>query len=150
MKNVNWDPEARPTFWINHASRLVVRQFERRLRPFDLGFAYFPVLIALEENGDLLQKDLAQRAHVEQPSMAALLARMERGGIVTRKPHPDDKRASRIALTRRAKAALPAAKESLSEVAERATKGLSSAERATLIALLRRVVKNLEDAEDDA
>ncbi|MEY4576971.1 MAG: MarR family transcriptional regulator [Pseudomonadota bacterium] len=139
-----WDPGSAPTFWINHASRLLMRHFEQRLRPLDFGMAYLPVVLALQENGDLLQKSLAEHAHVEQPTMAALLARMERDGLVSRQPHPTDKRASRIALSAKAKARVPAAKEGLAEVAERALSGLTERERATLLGLLKRVVQNLE------
>src|ERR1700712_2238154 len=115
MQPSRWQPQASPTFWINHASRLIMREFERRLRPFDLGFAYFPVLKALEDQGALLQKDLAEAAHVEQPSMAALLSRMERDGIIARAQHPEDKRASLISLTRLGKARMTPAKEALFE-----------------------------------
>ena len=68
--------------------------------------AYLPVAIALEENGSLLQKQLAERAHVEQPTMAALLVRMERDGLISREALPDDKRSSRISLSAKAKAFL--------------------------------------------
>jgi MarR family transcriptional regulator for hemolysin len=146
--SLRWDPQSTPTFWINHASRLLVRQFEQRLRPLDFGMAYLPVLVALEENGALLQKHLAERAHVEQPTMAALLKRMERDGLISRDPHPDDKRASQISLSAKAKARVPSAKERLGEVAARATSGFSQRELATLIALLRRVVTNLDRSAD--
>ena len=139
-----WDPEAIPTFWINHASRLLMRHFEQRLRPLEFGMAYLPVVIALEEHGPLLQKQLAEYAHVEQPTMAALLTRMERDGLIARHPHPDDKRASRISLSR-----LPRAKARLEDVAEQATAGFSEKERATFMSLLRRVVDNLEPASGD-
>ncbi len=101
MKNKShshWDPESTPTLWINHASRLLMRHFEERLRPLDFGMAYLPVAIALEENGALPQRQLAEHAHVEQPTMAALLVRMERDGLISREPHPSDKRSSLISL----------------------------------------------------
>ncbi|MHA7628907.1 MarR family winged helix-turn-helix transcriptional regulator [Corallococcus sp. M7] len=139
-----WDPEAVPTFWINHASRLLMRHFEQRLRPLEFGMAYLPVVIALEEHGPLLQKQLAEYAHVEQPTMAALLTRMERDGLIQRQPHPDDRRATRILLSAKARERLPLAKQQLGEVAEQATAGLSERERATFMSLLRRVVANLE------
>jgi len=143
-KSPRWAPESVPTFWINHASRLLMRLFEQSLRPLGFGMAYLPVAIALEEGGPLLQKDLADRAHVEQPTMAALLTRMDRDGLIAREPHPDDKRASLVSLTAVAKARVPVAKERLIEMAERALSGLSAAERATLVELLQRVVKNLD------
>ncbi|APR82361.1 Transcriptional regulator, MarR family protein [Minicystis rosea] len=145
----DWDPESAVSFWINHASRLLMRRFERSLRPLDFGMAYLPVVIALEENGALLQKELAERAHVEQPTMAALLARMERDGLIAREPHPSDKRASRISLTPKAKARVPKAKELLRKGAEQAVRGFDDRERATALALMRRVVQNLEEAGDD-
>jgi len=144
-----WAPESAPTFWINHASRSIIRRFEQHLRPLDFGMAYLPVAIALEEDGALLQKQLAERAHVEQPTMAALLTRMDRDGLISRRPHPTDKRASMISLSAKAKARLPSAKEQLGAVAEQATSGFSERERATLIALLRRVVNNLDPALQD-
>lgn len=144
-----WDPESTPSYWINQASRLLMRHFEERLRPLDFGVAYLPVVAALRENAALLQKELAARAQVEQPTMAALLTRMERDGLIAREPHPSDKRAHHILLTAKAKARLPRAKELLSAVAEQATLGFSEGERATLIALLRRVVNNLAPAGAD-
>jgi MarR family transcriptional regulator for hemolysin len=144
-----WNLESAPTFWINHASRLLMRRFEQRLRPLEFGMAYLPVVVALEENGALLQKHLAQHAHVEQPTMAALLGRMERDGLISREPHPSDRRASQISLSAKAKARLPSAKERLGEVAEQATSGFSERERAALIGLLRRVVNNLDQAVED-
>src|ERR1700742_1491528 len=93
-----WDPESTPSYWINHASRLLLRHFEQILRPLGFGMAYLPVAGALSRDGALQQKDLAERTHVEQPTMAALLGRMERDGVITRTPHPGDKRANLIAL----------------------------------------------------
>ncbi len=138
-----WDPESTPTFWINHASRLLMRHFEERLRPLDFGMAYLRVVFALLENGALLQKELASQAHVEQPTMAALLARMQRDGLIKRDAHPSDKRASKISLSAKAKSRLPLAKARLGEVAERALSGFSKRDRKILMALLRRIVVNL-------
>ena len=106
--------------------------------------AYLPVVGALKEGGALQQKDLAVRARVEQPTMAALLSRMERDGLLKREPHPTDNRGSLVSLTAKAKGRLPAARERLAEAADEAMAGFSARERATLIALLGRVVCNLD------
>ncbi len=139
-----WIPEAAPTFWINHASRLLMREFERVLRPLDFGFAYMRVLGALLRSDEpMQQKHLAESAQVEQPTMAALLTRMERDGLIERTPHPEDKRASHIEVTRKARARVEKGRDALRTVAERALEGFSEAERETLRSLLARVVKNL-------
>jgi len=142
----SWAPESSPTFWVNHASRLIVRHFEQRLRPLEFGWAYFPVVVALKESGKLTQKELAERAKVEQPTMAALLARMDRDGLIARESNAADKRSSWISLSAKAKVRLPGAMKQLAEVVELALWGLSSDECATLIAMLRRIVSNLDRA----
>ncbi len=143
-RNAQWAPETIATFWINQASRLLMRTFEQRLRPLNFGMAYLPVAIALEEKGDMQQKQLADYASVEQPTMAALLVRMERDGLIVRKPHPVDKRSSYISLTRQARVTLPQVKESLFDVVEQATSGMSDEECSVLVSSLQRMIKNLE------
>ncbi|NMP25425.1 MarR family transcriptional regulator [Rahnella sp. SAP-1] len=147
MKNkatTQWAPDTLSTFWINQASRLLMKHFEQRLRPLDFGMAYLPVVIALDEQGELLQKQLAEYANVEQPTMASLLVRMERDGLVVRRPHPEDRRASYISLTSKAKNHLPRVKEQLSEVVEQASQGISAQEHDQLISLLGRIINNLD------
>jgi DNA-binding MarR family transcriptional regulator len=143
-----WDPTSVPTFWINHSSRLIMRRFEQVLRPLGFGMAYLPVAMTLDRAGALVQRELVERAYVEQPTVAALLTRMERDGLIARAPHPDDGRASLISLTAKAKARLPKARGRLFEVVEQALKGFSKQERATLIGLLQRVVANLAEDHD--
>jgi MarR family transcriptional regulator for hemolysin len=94
-----WDPESTPAFWINRASRSLVRRFDACLRPFGFAMSYFPVLRALANEQLLSQTELAQRAGVEPPSMGETLARMQRDGVVQRERNPDDKRESLFSVT---------------------------------------------------
>ena len=149
-----WDPVAVPTFWINHASRLIVRRFEERLRPFGFGMAYVQVAIALKLHGPLQQKELVEIARVEQPTMAGLLARMERDRLIVRRPDPADARARLIALSPRAKSVLASVKREMGAVIDDAMAGISESDRKILVEALQRVVHNLGDktallAEDD-
>ncbi len=138
-----WDPESTAAFWINRASKLLMRLHESRLRPLGFSMSQLPVLIALEEHAELSQKELARAAHVEQPTMAEMLARMERDGVVERKPNPEDKRASLSTLSRRSRARLPKAKAELMQGEVDAMAGFSEHEKKQLLLLLRRVVANL-------
>ena len=49
----------------------------------------------------MTQAQLARRVAIEQPTMVRTIDRMERDGLVTRTPDPNDRRASRITLTDR-------------------------------------------------
>jgi DNA-binding MarR family transcriptional regulator len=143
-----WDPESTPAFWLNRASRALLRHFDARLRPFGFAMSHLPVLRALAGGDALSQAELAQAARVEQASMAETLARMVRDGIAQRAPNPDDRRASLVSLTRRSRARLPKARDALVEANAEAMAGLTDAEQALLRQLLERVVRNLEALDE--
>lgn len=138
-----WDPEASPAYWLNNASRRLLRRHEARLRELGLGMGHLPVLVALAEGGQLSQKELARRARVEQPTMAEALARMERDGLVRRETNPEDRRGSLVSLTASARAKVPRAMAAMARGQDEALAGLDAADRATLLRLLRRVAENL-------
>jgi DNA-binding MarR family transcriptional regulator len=102
------------------------------------------VLRALAHTRALSQKDLARHARVEQPTMAEMLARMERDGVVERGPNPEDKRGVLISLKPRSRGRLAKARVALAEAERDAMAGLSQAEQQQLRDLLKRVVANLE------
>ncbi|WP_437308084.1 MarR family winged helix-turn-helix transcriptional regulator [Sorangium sp. So ce388] len=144
-RSESWDPRSSASFWINHASRALMRLQDGRLRPLGFGMRQMPVLHALADGGAISQKELARFAGVEQPTMAEMLARMERDGVVERGPDPKDGRASRTSLTRRALLRLPQLKEELIEVEREAMAGFSAAEKELLLTLLQRVARNLDN-----
>jgi len=103
-----------------------------------------PVLYALKDGASSTQTELARMAHIEQPTMAQLLVRMERDGLIRRAANPDDKRSSLVSLTPRALKQLPAAREVLREGNKLALEGFTEREVETLIRLLQRVLKNVQ------
>lgn len=143
----DWDPEVTLGFWINRASRSLLRHFDARLQPLGFAMSQLPVLRALARGEALAQKDLAKIARVEPPTMAEMLSRMERDGMVRREPNPNDRRAILISLSESARARLPMAKAALSDAEREAMAGLGEAEQALVRALLQRVVRNVEAAE---
>ena len=138
------EPETMAGYWINRASRTIVRQMDARLRPLGFALGYLPVLRALAPGKPLSQKELARIARVEQPSMVETVARMERDGIVQRQPNPHDRRGSHISLTRKSRARFSKVRAALIEGEREAMDGLSDEEQALLRSLLQRVVSNVE------
>lgn len=133
-----------PGHLISLAARGFARLSEARLKPLGFGVGHIPVLIALQTGKARTQRDLARFARVEQPPMAQMLARMERDGLIRRTPDPDDGRSSHIALTVEAEASLPDACETLFAGNREALDGFSKAEQAQLVALLGRLIDNLD------
>ncbi|GGP18832.1 MarR family winged helix-turn-helix transcriptional regulator [Silvimonas iriomotensis] len=112
----------------------------------ELGFALsqLPVLVSLKHAGTLSQAELAHIAQVEQPSMAQLLNRMERDGLITRQPDPADGRSRLISLTADAARRMPQGKAVMEHACDNALAGFNPAEQAQLQALLQRLNGNLE------
>lgn len=143
----DWEPLRHPGHYFSRIARGLSRIGDARLR--DLGFAtaQLPVLTALKDGDRLSQTELARWAKVEQPTMAQMLARMERDGLVKREADPRDRRSSLISLTDEALARLPAGRAVLRQGNADITKGLSSQEVDTLVSLLKRVLANIEALE---
>lgn len=140
----DWTLFSNPAPLINMASRALARLGERRVKAFGFSIGQMPVVYLLRDGGAMSQKELARFARIEQPSMAQVLARMERDGLIRRTPDPNDGRSSLISLTETALASLPAARAALSEGSEQALAGFSEDEVATLLSLLRRLNENLD------
>jgi MarR family transcriptional regulator for hemolysin len=135
---------SKPAHLINRTARMMIRKGEPEFRALGLAVAQLPVLGALKDGRALPQKELVRLAQIEQPTMAQLLGRMERDGLIQRDPDPDDKRSSLISLTSAAREKLPQVRELLVWGNEIALKGFSKKEVSMLAKLLRRVVENLE------
>ena len=133
-----------PGHLISLAARGFARLSEARLKPLGFGVGHLPVLVALQDGQVGSQRDLAQFARIEQPSMAQMLARMERDGLIRREPDPADGRSSRILLTDAARARFPEACATLLQGNRDALSGFTDAEAAQLAALLVRLIANLD------
>ncbi len=76
--------------------------------------------------------------------MAQMLTRMERDGLIRRTPDPDDGRSSRIALTKLALARLLRAIATLFRGNRDAMAGFTDEEIAQFVAMLDRLIANLD------
>jgi DNA-binding MarR family transcriptional regulator len=133
-----------PGHLISLAARGFARLSEARLKPLGFGVGQLPVLVAMRNGGVSTQRDLARFAKVEQPPMAQMLARMERDGLIRRMPDPADGRSSHVSMTRAAEARLPSAIEVLFQGNHEALEGFTDEEAKQLVALLARVIANLD------
>ena len=133
---------------MNWAARLFRRLADQRLEPLGLSSGHLPVLTALMESEPMSQKALTERAAIEQPTMAATLGRMERDGIIERKPDPHDKRSFRFSLapaTRRKTVAIKAVIESMNV---EALTSLPGKDQERFPEMLRKMILALEKAID--
>lgn len=131
----------------NWAARLFTRELERQLEPSGIAPAYMPVMFALADGGTLTQKVLAQRAAVEQPTMAATLKRMERDGMIARQPDPADRRSALVSLTPLALGKTGLIEQVVETINGLALAPLSEAERAAFLASMGKIIAVLEQQD---
>jgi DNA-binding MarR family transcriptional regulator len=83
------------------AQQIVLARVEEVLRPFDLTFARYEVLMLLRFSraGALPLSRLGDRLQVHPTSVTNVVDRLEAQGLVRRCPHPNDRRATLAELT---------------------------------------------------
>ncbi|MGV1915535.1 MarR family transcriptional regulator [uncultured Agrobacterium sp.] len=112
-------------------------------RTAELGFSpgQFPVLLELWKEDRLTQRQLLDRVDIEQATLANTLARMQRDGLVERKPHPTDRRSQIIMLTQAGAALEEAAIAASNETEEALLKDLLKFERQLLLEYMSRAIE---------
>ena len=147
MSDEEWKPLTHPSHYFSRIGRALTRIGDARLRAVGLATAQLPVLSMLRGGISLSQTELARRAKVEQPSMAQLLVRMERDGLIRRNPDPSDRRTSLITLTEEAERRLPAGRAILHQANAELTRGFSAEDIRHFLELLGRVLENVDEIE---
>jgi DNA-binding MarR family transcriptional regulator len=101
--------------WATDLIRLEIALWDRvdaRLREsHELPLAFFESLLFISRarGGSIRVGDLARALRVTVGGTSKLVDRVERAGLIAREPDPDDRRASRVALTAAGKRKLTAA-----------------------------------------
>ena len=127
-------------YLINHLARIFAQALAREIRPLGLAPGQFMVLLELWREDGLTQRDLVDRLDVEQAALANTLARMERDGLIRRKPHPTDGRAQSVHLTDRARRLEAPATQAADAVNRRLLGGLPAEDRRRLVETMRSVI----------
>ncbi len=149
MAKFDWTPTSTPGHFFSRINRAMIRIGDQRLKVVGFASAQLPVLTALKDGAKLSQGELARWAKVEQPTMAQLLARMERDGLIKREADPADGRSSLVSLTKAAMTRIPEGRAILHQGNEEMLRGFSKAEVEVLLGLLTRLLENVEAMERD-
>jgi DNA-binding MarR family transcriptional regulator len=139
--HMSYNREASLGYLTNWAARLFIRSLERRLAGDSAG--RMPVFFALQGGKAMTQTELAQQADVEQPTMANVLKRLERYGLVARTPDPNDRRSALVRLTERGQQRADAAFTAAVTVNAVATSALTEAELPVFLDMLHRIIAKM-------
>ena len=130
-------------FLLKDVSRLWVRYFMQHADQLGLTLTHAKVLVFLSRNEGTTQARLAEICDTDPMTLVRTLDRMQNDGWLERRPDPRDRRAYRVFLK-------PAADPVIAEINRIGDKargdvlsGISTEERAQLMAVLERIHSNL-------
>lgn len=130
-------------FLLHHTARLLRVESDKRARAHGMTRAQWGILIWLERQPGITQKELAELLEVEPITVARLLDRLEARGMVERRPDPKDRRIWRLHLLAPALPMLGEIHAQLADIRHAVTRGMDEAMLATTKAALARMKETL-------
>ena len=140
---MDFDRRESAAYLANLLSKAASRALQARADGAGFAPGQLPVLLELWNGDGLTQRELLDRLDIEQATMATTLARMERDGLVTRRPHPRDRRAQQIFLTGRGKGLRETALAAAAAAEDALFAGFRRFERELLKEYMRMALSNL-------
>jgi MarR family transcriptional regulator for hemolysin len=129
-------------YLLKDVSRRYVARFERHAAEVSLTLMQCKVLLHLSKNEGASQVRLCELTDVEPMMMVRILDRMEADKLLERRPHPADRRARRLYLTRKAAPILDEI-DRISEVTRNEIfAGVSKADREAFLKVLEHAHEN--------
>lgn len=131
------DESLTDAFW--SVARRLRETSQETLAPWDITPAQFRALRVLRRHGVMRLSELSDWLHIAARSTTEVIDALESRDLVGRRSDPDDRRATLVDLTDRGVGVLEAIRATRGAEAERAFGRLTSAERADLARILRKI-----------
>ncbi len=122
-------------FWA--VSRRMREQTKREMEPWGIAPSQGRALAVLLSGGSMRPGALAERLRIAPRSATEVVDDLQERGLVERRPDPDDRRATLVALTDQGRATATGIKAARAAASERMFASLNDADRATLSRILR-------------
>jgi DNA-binding MarR family transcriptional regulator len=136
--------EPRISYVVARLERAVRAAVNERVRPHGLTTLQYTTLSVLGARGQPLSNaQLARRAYMTPQSMIEVIDALERKGLIRRDPHPSHRRVFPATMTAKGRRVLTACDAAVEEMEEEMLAGLSSEDRESLVASLKRCVRAL-------
>ncbi|MDD2581912.1 MAG: MarR family transcriptional regulator [Desulfuromonadaceae bacterium] len=138
-----YDVEKSIGFLLAKSCQRVWAILREEIEPHDLTPPQFALLSFLLQQDGLTQVELSEKCQIDRSTLGGVIDRLERGGLLERCQHPQDRRAYRICLTAQGKAM----ESTLSGCAERSQKRFTSGLNESEVRELGRMLEILRGTE---
>ena len=144
-------PEAPSALHLLHrAGQCADELFASQVQESELTPRQFVVLIAVPDSEEPSQTTLVQKTGIDRSTLADIVRRMVKRGLLARKRTRKDARMYAVWLTSKGETALKAAQPAARATDERLLAALSQREREVFLGALSKIVKMIDDAEQGA
>jgi DNA-binding MarR family transcriptional regulator len=127
------------------------RRFDVWLQPLGLNWETFDVIVSLRRSGApyrMRPTELSEACLLTSGAMTNRLDRVERAGLIVRRPTPDDRRSVQVELTQKGIALADQVIQPHFDAARHLLECLDNKQRQTLAPLLREILVSLEPVKD--
>ena len=131
-------------FVISDLHRLITTAMDKNLKSLGLTRSQLRVVLHLSRQDGLTQVSIADDLGMGKVAVGGLLDRLEAKGLVKRRPHPTDRRATCIFLTSKADALYKPIIKSGAYVTNRMLENITAEDRERLVDLLLTVKQNTQ------
>lgn len=121
------------------AALAVISVFLQRMAVYDLRPVDFSVASLIVHNPGITSRQLCSTLGMLPPNLVGLVNGLKKRGLITKRPHPSDGRATGLHATAAGSALMELAEAAASDLESEVTARLTVSERKTLIRLLQKV-----------
>ena len=121
------------------AALVIIELFLQRMAVYDLRPVDFSVISLIVHNPGITSRQLCAALGILPPNLVGMVNELEKRGLIAKRPHPSDGRATGLHPTPAGLALQEKAEKTALELEVQATTRLTVAERKTLIRLLQKV-----------
>ncbi len=144
LSMIKYDFENSMGFVVNTTAKAFQRSFDIELRKnAGVSLSQWRVVGALVMQPGLTQKEIADKMGIEGATLVPVIDKMEKEGLLKRKPDSDDRRVNRIYLTQKADSLWEVMIECALRIRKSSLKNISESDIQTTLDTLRKISKNL-------
>ncbi len=141
---IRYDFENSVGFVVNNTAKAFQKTLDLELRKnVGVTISQLRVVAILIQYPDSTQKEIADKVGVEGATLVPVIDKMERDGLLKRKPDSKDRRVNRIYLTQKADSLWNSMMECALHIRKVSTKDVSDEEITNMMNTLRKISKNL-------
>lgn len=141
-----YDFETSVGFVVNSTAKAFQKTLDLELRKnVGVTISQWRVVVTLIQHPGLTQKEIADKVGIEGATLVPVIDKMEKEGLLKRKPDSKDRRVNRIYLTSRADSLWNSMMECALHIRKVSTKEVSEDELVTTMKTLRKISKNLSE-----